>query len=80
MRKDSLSISEKKELTLKLKAGLEMEGFKTSWSSETEIQVGNLPIPKIVPFDTAKLTIWIDEHYIYFAIVKIGRASCRERV
>ena len=69
MRKDSLSISEKKELALKLKAELEKEGFETSLFDETSVQVENLPIPKIVPFDTAKLTIWIDEYYIYFAIV-----------
>ncbi len=65
MRKDSLSISEKKELALKIKAELEMEGFKTSWSDEIGIHVEDLPIPKIVPFDTAKLTISVDENYIY---------------
>ena len=65
MRKDSLSISEKKELALKLKAELEKEGFETSLFDETSVQVENLPIPKIVPFDTAKLTISVDENYIY---------------
>ena len=69
MRKDSLSISEKKELALKIKEELEKEGLNTIWSDETTIQVEDLPILKIVPFDIAKLTIWIDEYYIYFAIV-----------
>ena len=69
MRKDSLSISGKKELALKLKEELERDGFNTIWSDETTIQVEDLPIPKIVPFDTAKLTISIEENYIYFAIV-----------
>ena len=70
MRKDSLSISEKKELALKLKAELEREGFKTILTREgTEIQVEDLPIPKIVPFDIANLTIRVDEYCIYFVIV-----------
>ena len=69
MRKDSLSISEKKELALKLKAELEREGFKTSWSDETGIQVEDLPIPKIVPFDIANLIISVQEYHIYFAIM-----------
>lgn len=69
MRKDSLIISEKKELALKIKEELEMEGFKASWSDETEIKVETLPIPKIVPFDTAKLLIKVEEYHIYFAIV-----------
>ncbi|MBI2486199.1 MAG: hypothetical protein HYW01_04420 [Deltaproteobacteria bacterium] len=38
-------------------------------SDETGIQVEDLPIPKIVPFDTTKLTISVDEYHIYFAIV-----------
>ncbi|MGH7799867.1 MAG: hypothetical protein ACREOW_04450 [Thermodesulfobacteriota bacterium] len=69
MRKDSLSISEKKGLTLKLKAELEREGFKTSWSDETTIRVQDLPIPKIVPFDIANLIISVQEYHIYFAII-----------
>jgi len=69
MRADNFSLSERKKLALKLKEELERNGFKTNWSDETELQVENLPIPKIVPFDTAKLTIWVDEYYIYFAIV-----------
>lgn len=48
---------------------MEREGFKTSLSDETGIQVEDLPIPKIVPFDTTKLTISVDEYHIYFAIV-----------
>ena len=69
MKINNFSLSERKEMALKLKAELEMEGFKASWSDETTIQVEDLPIPKIVPFDTAKLTISIEENYIYFAIV-----------
>ena len=70
MRKDSLSISEKKELALKIKAELEREGFKTILTREgTEIQVEDLPILKIVPFDIANLIISVQEYHIYFAIV-----------
>ena len=69
MRKDSLSISERKELALKLKSELEIEGFNASWSGETGIQVENLPIPKIVPFDIANLIISVQEYHIYFAII-----------
>jgi hypothetical protein len=70
MRKDSFSISEKKELALKLKAELERQGFKTILTREgTEVRVEDLPIPRIVPFDTVKLIIKVDEYHIYFAIV-----------
>ncbi len=69
MRENSFSLPERKELALKLKAELEREGFKASWSGETEIQVKNLLIPKTVPFDTAHLTIKVEIYYIYFAIV-----------
>ena len=70
MRKDSFSVSEKKELALKLKTELERQGFKTMLTRErTEVRVEDLPIPRIVPFDTVKLIISIDEHHIYFAIV-----------
>ena len=69
MRKDSLSISEKKELALKIKEELEKEGFNTFWSDETTIQVEDLPIPKIVPFDIANLIISVQEYHIYFAII-----------
>jgi hypothetical protein len=70
MRNNSFSISEKKEIALKLKAELERVGFKTILAREgTEVQVEDLPIPKIVPFDTVKLIISVDEHHIYFAIV-----------
>jgi len=56
-------------MALKLKAELEMEGFKASWSDETTIQVEDLPIPKIVPFDIANLIISVQEYNIYFAII-----------
>lgn len=69
MRKDSLSISEKKKLALKLKEELERDGFNTIWSDETTIQVEDLPIPKIVPFDIANLIISVQEYHIYFAII-----------
>ena len=69
MRADNFSPPERKELALKIKEELEKEGFNTIWSDETTVQVEDLPIPKIVPFDTAKLTISIEENYIYFAIV-----------
>lgn len=69
MRKDSLSISEKKELALKIKEEIEKEGFNTIWSDETTIQVEDLPIPKIVPFDIANLIISVQECHIYFAII-----------
>ena len=69
MRINNLSLSERKEMALKLKAELEMEGFKASWSDETTIQVEDLPIPKIVPFDIANLIISVQEYHIYFAII-----------
>src|SRR3990172_5259014 len=69
MRINNLSLSERKEMALKLKAELEMEGFKASWSDETTIQVEDLPIPKIVPFDIANLIISVQEYNIYFAII-----------
>src|SRR3972149_4394390 len=69
MRKDSLIISEKKELALKIKEELEKEGFITIWSDETAIQVEDLPIPKIVPFDIANLIIRVEEYCIYFEII-----------
>jgi len=69
MRKDSLIISEKKELALKIKEELEKEGFNTIWSDETTIQVEDFPIPKIVPFDIAKLVIRVEEYCIYFEII-----------
>jgi len=68
MRADSFSLYERKELALKLKEELEREGFNVVWSSETEIQVEDLAIPKIVLFDTAKLVIRVEEYDIYFAI------------
>lgn len=68
MRADSFSLSERKELALKLKKELEREGFKTNWSDETGIQVEDLAIPKIVPFDKARLIIRVEEYGIYFAI------------
>ena len=69
MRINNLSLSERKEMALKLKAELEKEGFKASWSDETTIQVEDLPIPKIVPFDIANLIISVQEYNIYFAII-----------
>src|SRR3972149_12159886 len=69
MRKDSLSISEKKELAFKLKEELERDGFNTIRSDETTIQVEDLPIPKIAPFDIANLIISVQEYHIYFAII-----------
>ena len=69
MRINNLSLSERKEMALKLKAELELEGFKASWSDETTIQVEDLPIPKIVPFDIANLIISVQEYHIYFAII-----------
>lgn len=69
MRKDSLSISERKKLAFKLKEELERDGFNTIWSDETTIQVEDLPIPKIVPFDIANLIISVQECHIYFAII-----------
>lgn len=68
MRTDNFSPSERKELASKLKAELEKEGFNTVLSDETQIQVEDLPIPKIVPFDKAKLIISVEEYGIYFAI------------
>lgn len=69
MRADSFSLSERKELALKLKEELERDGFNTIWSDETTIQVEDLPIPKIVPFDIANLIISVQEYHIYFAII-----------
>src|SRR3989304_4234396 len=69
MRADSFPLSEKKELALKLKEALERDGFNTIWSDETTIQVEDLPIPKIVPFDIANLIISVQEYHIYFAII-----------
>lgn len=66
----TFSQSEKKELALKLKAELEREGFKTILTREgTEVRVEDLPIPKIAPFDTAKLIVMVYEYDIYFALV-----------
>lgn len=69
MRADNFSLSERKELALKLKEELERDGFNTLWSDETTIQVEDLPIPKIVPFDIANLIISVQEYHIYFAII-----------
>src|SRR3972149_8560003 len=69
MRADSFSLLERKELALKIKSELEREGFNTSWSDETTIQVEDLPIPKIVPFDIANLIIRVEEYCIYFEII-----------
>jgi len=69
MRADSFSLLERKELALKIKSELEREGFNTSWSDETTIQVEDLPILKIVPFDIANLIISVQEYHIYFAII-----------
>ena len=69
MRINNLSLSERKELALKLKEELERDGFNTNWSDETTIQVEDLPILKIVPFDIANLIISVQEYHIYFAII-----------
>src|SRR3990170_358525 len=69
MRINNLSLSERKELALKLKEELERDGFNTLWSDETTIQVEDLPIPKIAPFDIANLIISVQEYHIYFAII-----------
>jgi hypothetical protein len=65
-----LSPSKRKELALKLNGELEKIGFKTNMLSETEIQVDELAIPKIVPFDTAKLTISVEGYGIYCTTCK----------
>ena len=62
-----LSPSERKELALGLNGELERMGFETNILGETEIQVDELVIPKIVSFDTASLSIRV-EYRIYFAI------------
>lgn len=64
-----LSISKRKELALKLKEEIEKEGFKSKRSGDTRIQVEKLPLPKIVPFDTAELNIRVDENKIFFEII-----------
>ena len=69
MRINNLSLSERKKLALKLKEELERDGFNTFWSDETTIQVEDLPIPEIVPFDIANLIISVQEYNIYFAII-----------
>src|SRR3989304_4978386 len=69
MKINNFSLSKRKELAFKLKEELERNGFKTSWSDETTIQVEDLPIPKIVPFDIANLIISVQEYNIYFAII-----------
>ena len=69
MKINNFSLSERKEMALKIKEELEKEGFNTSWSDETTIQVEDLPIPKIVPFDIANLIISAQEYHIYFAII-----------
>ena len=69
MRINNLSLSERKKLAFKLKEELERDGFNTVWSDETTIQVEDLPIPKIVPFDIANLIISVQEYHIYFAII-----------
>ena len=69
MRINNLSLSERKKLAFKLKEELERDGFNTIWSDETTIQVEDLPIPKIVPFDIANLIISVQEYHIYFAII-----------
>jgi hypothetical protein len=63
-----LSPSERKKLALKLNGELKKTGFETHMLSKTEIQVDELAIPKIVPFDTASLSIRVEENGIYFAI------------
>src|SRR3970282_3018272 len=69
MRADSFSLLERKELALKIKSELERDGFNKIWSDETTIQVEDLPIPKIVPFDIANLIISVQEYNIYFGII-----------
>ena len=69
MRINNLSLSERKKLAFKLKEELERDGFNTNWSDETTIQVEDLPILKIVPFDIANLIISVQEYNIYFAII-----------
>ena len=69
MRINNLSLSERKKLAFNLKEELERDGFNTVWSDETTIQVEDLPIPEIVPFDIANLIISVQEYHIYFAIV-----------
>src|SRR3989337_3267840 len=69
MRINNLSLSERKKLALKLKEQLERDGFNTIWSDETTIQVEDLPISKIVPFDIANLIISVQEYHIYFVII-----------
>jgi len=69
MRINNLLLSERKKLALNLKEALERDGFNTFWSDETTIQVEDLPIPKIVPFDIANLIISVQEYHIYFAII-----------
>src|SRR3989337_1734339 len=69
MKINNFSLSERKELAFKLKEELERDGFNTFWSDETTIQVEDLPIPKIVPFDIANLIISVQEYHIYFAII-----------
>jgi hypothetical protein len=63
-----LSPPERKRIALKLNGELEKMGFETNMLSETEIQVDELAIPKIVPFDTASLSIRVEGYGIYFAI------------
>jgi len=63
-----LSLTERKELALNLNGEFEKIGFKTVWLSDAEFQVEELPILKIVPFDTAKLSIRVEEYGIYFEI------------
>ena len=69
MRINNLLLSERKKLALNLKEALERDGFNTFWSDETTIQVEDLPIPEIVPFDIANLIISVQEYNIYFAII-----------
>src|SRR3990172_137737 len=69
MRINNLLLSERKKLALNLKEALERDGFNTFWSDETTIQVEDLPIPKIVPFDIANLIISVQEYHVYFAII-----------
>jgi len=63
-----LSLTERKELALNLNGEFEKIGFKTVWLSDAEFQVEELPILKIVPLDTAKLSIRVEEYGIYFEI------------
>src|SRR3970040_3141203 len=69
MRINNLSLSERKKLAFKIKEELERDVFNTIWSDETTIQVEDLPILKIVPFDIANLIISVQEYHIYFAII-----------